>query len=53
MESFYDKLLLDPYFKIKGWIYRGIFGVLVKYSLNLISFPPKIGREWKFEVLRE
>ena len=31
-------LLLDPYFKIKGWIYRGIFGVLVKKSLNLISF---------------
>ena len=23
-------LLLDPYFKIKGWIYRGILGVLVK-----------------------
>ena len=33
-------LLLDPYFKIKGWIYRGILGVLVKNSLNLISFPP-------------
>ena len=32
-------LLLDPYFKIKGWIYRGILGVLVK-KLNLISFPP-------------
>ena len=32
-------LLLDPYFKIKGWIYRGILGVLVKNSLNLISFP--------------
>ena len=23
-------LLLDPYFKIKSWIYRGILGVLVK-----------------------
>ena len=23
-------LLLDPYFKINGWIYRGILGVLVK-----------------------
>ena len=33
-------LLLDPYFKIKSWIYRGILGVLVKKSLNLISFPP-------------
>ena len=32
-------LLLDPYFKINGWIYRGILGVLVKKSLNLISFP--------------
>ena len=33
-------LLLDPYFKIKSWIYRGILGILVKNSLNLISFPP-------------
>ena len=33
-------LLLDPYFKINGWIYRGVFRVLVKNSLNLISFPP-------------
>ena len=33
-------LLLDPYFKIKGWIYRGILGVLVKKSLKLIPFPP-------------
>ena len=33
-------LQLDPYFKINGWIYRNIFGVLVKESLNLISFPP-------------
>ena len=31
-------LLLDPYFKIKNWIYRGILSVLVKKSLNLISF---------------
>ena len=33
-------LLLDPYFKINGWIYRGILGVLVKNSLNQISFIP-------------
>ena len=33
-------LLLDPYFKINGWIYMGILGVLVKNSLNLILFPP-------------
>ena len=32
-------LLLDPYFKINGWIYRSILGILVKNSLNLISFP--------------
>ena len=32
-------LLLDPYFKINGWIYRSILGVLVKKSLNLTSFP--------------
>ena len=48
-------LLLDPYFKIKGWIYRGILGVLVKKSLNLIPFPPipPNSGKWKFEVLRE
>ena len=23
-------LLLDPYFKIKGWIYKGILEILVK-----------------------
>ena len=33
-------LLLDPYFKIKDWMYRGVFGDLVKISLNLISFLP-------------
>ena len=33
-------LLLDPYFKINGWIFMGILEVLVKKSLNLISFPP-------------
>ena len=32
-------LLLDPYFKINGWTYRGILRVLVKESLNLILFP--------------
>ena len=38
MKSFYDNITIY-YFKIKGWIYRGILGVLVKKSLNLISFP--------------
>ena len=33
-------LLLDHYFKIKGWISRDILGVLIKNSLNLIPFPP-------------
>ena len=33
-------LLLDPYFKIKNWIYRGILEILVKKPLNLIPFPP-------------
>ena len=33
-------LLLNYYFKIKSWIYRGILGVLVKKSLNLILFLP-------------
>ena len=39
MESFMTVLLLDPYFKINGWIYRSILRVLVKKSLNLILFP--------------
>ena len=38
-------LLLDLYFKIKSWIYRGILGVLVKNSLR-----PRLegenGMEW-------
>ena len=40
MIHFMTILLLDPYFKIKSWIYRGILRVLVKKSLNLISFIP-------------
>ena len=43
-------LLLDLYFKINGWIYRGILEVLVKNLLNLISF---LLIPWKFEILRE
>ena len=31
-------LLLDSYFKINSWIYKGILGFLIKKSLNLISF---------------
>ena len=50
-------LLLDPYFKIiKGWIYRGILGVLVKNSLNIILFspiPPNFGgmKNWGFKSI--
>ena len=40
LNHFMTILLLDPYFKIKNWIYMGILGVLVKKSLNLIIFPP-------------
>ena len=40
LNHFMTILLLDSYFKIKSWIYKGILGVLVKKSLNLISFPP-------------
>ena len=45
-------LILDPYFKIKGWIYKGILGVLVKKSLNLISFPSIPSNLGKNENLR-
>ena len=33
-------LLLNLYFKINSWIYRGILGILIKFSLNLNPFPP-------------
>ena len=48
-------LLLDPYFKINGWIYRGILGILVKKIIksNFIPFQSsQFRREWKFEILR-
>ena len=45
-------LLLDPYFKIKGWIYSGVLRVLVKKLLNLISFPPIPPNFWGNENLR-
>ena len=43
-------LLLDPYFKINGWIYRSIFGVLVKKSLNLILFHPIPSNFWGIKI---
>ena len=57
--NFMTILLSNSYLKIKGWIYMGVLGVLVKNSLNLISFlpiPPNFksgGGEWKFEILRD
>ena len=45
-------LLLDHYFKIKGWIYKGILRVLVKKLLNLISFPPIPPNFEKNEILK-
>ena len=49
-------LLLDPYFKINSWIYRGILGILIKFSLNLNPFPPippnfEGTKIWDFEGL--
>ena len=49
-------LLLDPYFKINGWIYKSILEVLVKNILNLISFPlipPKFEgmKIWNFKEI--
>ena len=48
-------LLLDTYFKIKGWIHSGILEILVKKSLDLISFPsnpPNFEGNENFEILR-
>ena len=49
-------LLLDPYFKIKGWIYRGILGVLVKKIIKSNFIPSHSSQfrgKWKIEVLKE
>ena len=35
LNHFMTILLLDPYFKINGWIYKGILGVLVKKNNNM------------------
>ena len=52
LNYFMTILLLDPYFKINNWIYRGILGVLVKKLLNLISFPLIPPNFWGNENLR-
>ena len=40
LNNFMTILLLDLYFKINDWIYRGILGVLIKKFIksNSISF---------------
>ena len=57
LNHFMTTLLLDPYFKIKGWIYRGILEILVKKLLNLILFPlisPNFGgmKIWDFKEIK-
>ena len=49
-------LLLDPYFEINGWIYRGILGVLVKKFIKSYFIPSHSSQdrgEWKFQIFRE
>ena len=41
-------LLLDPYFKLNGWIYRGILGVLVKKFINS-NFIPSHSSQFRVE----
>ena len=56
MNHFMTILVLNPYFKINGWIYRGILGVLVKKIIKFNFIPSHSFQFWgeqKFEVLRE
>ena len=39
MELFYIIIIIS-YFKMNGWIYMSILGVLIKNLVNLILFPP-------------
>ena len=47
-------LLLDSYFKIKSWIYRGNLGVLVKKFIKVL-FGSSQGNEteWNGMIIRE
>ena len=47
-------LLLDPYFKINDWIYRGIFGVLIKKIIKSNFIPPNFGgiKIWGFKKIK-
>ena len=45
-------LLLDPCFKINGWIYKGILGVLVKNFIKLHSIPFYSSQFWGNENLK-
>ena len=56
LNYFMTILLLDPYFKINGWIYRGILKVLVKKFIKSNFIPTNFSQfrgEWKFEILRK
>ena len=56
LNHFMTILLLDPYFKINGWIYRGILKVLVKKFIKSNFIPTNFSQfrgEWKFEILRK
>ena len=49
-------LVLDSYFKIKNWIYRGILGVLVKKIIKYNFIPSHSSQfqgKWKFEFWKE
>ena len=43
-------LLLNPYFKINGWIYRGILGVLVKKIIKSNFIPSNSSQFWRVKI---
>ena len=56
LNHFMTILLLDSYFKINGWIYRSILGVLVKKIIKSNFIPSHSSQfrgEWKFKILGE
>ena len=52
MESFYDNVTIRPPFKINGWIYKGIFGVLVKKFIKFNFIPTNFSQFQGNENLR-
>ena len=45
-------LLLDPYFKINGWVYGGILRVLVKKFIKSNFIPSHFSQFWGNKNLR-